>query len=180
MFFLNNSLKYNISSQIQIKYTQEKDLYIFCNNTKKIEIIKNLKKNNFQVFLNSKILIIHANDQCFNFLKIKFKQLLLKVLKKPYKKILFLKGTGFHAKVENSFLKLELGFSHEVHIIIPEYIKIHIIKSKKILCSSLFKNELSQFIATIRLSKKPDVYKNKGFLFLNENVLQKEGKKNKK
>jgi ribosomal protein L6P/L9E len=188
MYFLKKpTIVYNIPENIKITYIKKKYFYISTQITNNIKILYYFKNNDFQIYTNSKILIIQPlfhtkkkNIQLCGLYSIKLRQFSQQVLKKVFKKILFLKGIGFKAKVDGVFLQLKLGFSHEVILTIPKYIKVHVLKANKIMCVGSDKDQLSQFISTIRLSKKKDPYKGKGIFFLNENVLQKEGKKNKK
>jgi large subunit ribosomal protein L6 len=71
-------------------------------------------------------------------------------------------GVGFRVEsIENSFIKLKLGFSHFVFVKIPPYILVL----------------LKEFCSKICFFRVPDVYKGKGILYKNQQLTLKEGKK---
>lgn len=189
MYFLNQpSLTFLIPTNIKITYTLKNDFYVSSIKTNNFKNLFNLKNKMFLIYVNSKYVVIQPttftkkkNIQLCGLYNTLLKQSFQQILNNiEFKKVLFLKGIGFKATVENLVLILKLGYSHDVKILIPNDVQTRVVKSNKILCSSTDKNKLSGFIATIRRVKKPDPYKGKGIFFFNENVLQKEGKKNKK
>ena len=98
-----------------------------------------------------------------------------------YKRQIYLKGVGYKFQVNNDYLILTLGFSHDILVKIPKQIKIQIIKKSTTLILSSFDDQyLTQFISCIRKFKKPEVYKGKGILYKEEIIKLKEGKKKKK
>jgi large subunit ribosomal protein L6 len=88
-------------------------------------------------------------------------------------------GVGYKAVIKNekNVLALRLGFSHQIFIKIPVFLKVYCIKSTKIAIFGNNKQEVSQMAAIIRAYKTPEPYKGKGILYQNEKVNQKEGKK---
>ena len=72
---------------------------------------------------------------------------------------------------------MKLGLSHDVIFRIPEGIKAVCPKPDQIVLFGIKKDFLHKVAASIRLLRKPDVYKGKGILFDNENLRLKEGKK---
>ena len=107
-------------------------------------------------------------------IKIKIKGVL-----QGFKMTLFLKGIGFKSFINNNDLILKLGFSHNIIIPIPTNIKI-LNQSNKLIFNGIDYIFLNQFVHYVKNYKKPEPYKGKGLLFKNENILKKEGKKNKK
>jgi large subunit ribosomal protein L6 len=98
-----------------------------------------------------------------------------------FKIILQLKGLGYKAFLEkDDYLLLKVGFSHPLNIKIPLGITILIKKSTSIILFSNNWQLLTQFAHTIQNCKPPEPYKGKGILFKNEQILRKEGKRNKK
>lgn len=99
------------------------------------------------------------------------------------KRILYL--TDNHPSLKNKFLKLKIGFSHEViypiRIINQKHIKVSSIegRTKGILINikSNDKYELNQMIIEIRSFRYPETYKNKGIYFNKEIVKLKKGKR---
>ncbi len=92
-------------------------------------------------------------------------------------KELEIRGVGFRAEVQGKTLKLNLGFSHDVNYPIPEGIDIKCEKPTSILISGIDKQKIGQIAAEIRSYRKPEPYKGKGVRYVDEYVLQKEGKK---
>lgn len=189
MYFLNQAaLTFLIPKNIKISYTKEKNFYISSTKTSNFKNLQNFKDKTFCIYANSNFVVIQPssftkkkNTQLCGLYNTLLKQTSQQILNNvEFKKVLFLKGIGFKAVVDKFVLVLKLGFSHDLKLLIPDDIRVRVLKSNKVVCSSTDKNKLSGFISTIRLSKKRDPFKGKGVFFLNENVLQKEGKKNKK
>lgn len=87
-------------------------------------------------------------------------------------------GVGFRVEsIENSFVKLKLGFSHFVFVKIPPHIEVFSPQKTTLILKSLDEQMLKEFCSTIRLFKIPDVYKGKGILYKNQQLTLKEGKK---
>jgi len=95
---------------------------------------------------------------------------------KLFEKELIIEGVGFKAEVQGSELVLNIGFSHQVKITIPEGINCTVEKSK-IQISGISKEVVGQFAAEVRSKKKPEPYKGKGIRYSDEIVRRKEGKK---
>jgi large subunit ribosomal protein L6 len=103
----------------------------------------------------------------------------VKLLDKPYKKKLILKGLGFKASLSTDlhFLELKLGYSHSIKIKIPlEYLSVKIDKSTLTIEGS-DPVKVGNFTTHIRNLKYPDSYKGKGFWYKNEIITLKEVKK---
>ncbi len=95
---------------------------------------------------------------------------------KGFEKRLEIQGVGFKVSIEGDKLKLELGFSHQPEIEIPESLAVKVEKNI-IIVSGPSKEKVGQFSANIRKLKPPEPYKGKGIRYLGENVRRKEGKK---
>lgn len=95
---------------------------------------------------------------------------------KPYEKELLLEGVGFKSEVKGKELVLALGFSHPVHVPIPEGLSVKAEKNV-ITISGIDKELVGRFSAEVRALKKPEPYKGKGFRYRNEVIRRKEGKK---
>jgi large subunit ribosomal protein L6 len=94
----------------------------------------------------------------------------------PYTKKLILEGVGFKSEVSGGKLKLALGFSHPVHVDIPEGLTVTAEKNL-ITISGSDKEVVGQFAASVRALKKPEPYKGKGFRYDGEIIRRKQGKK---
>jgi len=108
------------------------------------------------------------------------KQTFLEVSLIVFKK-LRLVGIGYKVFIEkfvnNQFLILKLGYSHNIYFKIPNNIKIECLKSDKIFISGFSYTEVTQVASTLKAYKFPEIYKGKGILYENEKLLLKEGKK---
>lgn len=95
---------------------------------------------------------------------------------KGYEKKLILEGVGFKSEVSGNKLNLALGFSHPVHIEIPEGLKVTAEKNV-ITVSGIDKELVGSWTAAVRANKKAEPYKGKGFRYEGEVVRRKQGKK---
>lgn len=91
-------------------------------------------------------------------------------------------GVGFRADfasvfLEKAVLTLKLGFSHLVYVKVPLNLGLNSMTKTKICIHGNNYAEVSTFSAMIRSKKKPEPYKGKGFLYENEVINLKEGKK---
>ena len=97
-----------------------------------------------------------------------------------FKITLLLNGVGYRAAVQGKKIVLNLGYSHQVELEIPETISIEIVKNTTIIIKGCDKQELGLFAAKIRSWRPPEPYKGKGIRYENENVKRKAGKSGKK
>ena len=81
------------------------------------------------------------------------------------------------AAVQGKELVLQIGFSHEVKVAIPEGIAIKAEKPTVISISGADRQRVGQIAAEIRSLKKPEPYKGKGIKYQGEKIRRKEGKK---
>lgn len=86
-------------------------------------------------------------------------------------------GVGYRAAVQGKTLNLQLGFSHDVNLEIPEGISVKVEKNTELEVSGPNKGQLGQFCAEIRKLRPPEPYKGKGVRYQGEQILRKEGKK---
>lgn len=176
IFYIDKIIK--IPKQIKI-YIKNQDIY-FQGRLGKLSLtfIKDnlifLKKNKLLISIHlqkNKKSILHLYNKL---IKIKIKGVL-----QGFKINLILKGIGFKAFIENNFLILKVGFSHNIKILIPQNIKI-LNQSNNLIFNSIDYIFLTQFVHYVKNFKKIEPYKGKGLLLKNEKILRKEGKKSKK
>ena len=96
---------------------------------------------------------------------------------KGFTKELEIVGVGFRAEVKGNYLRMELGYSHDIYYPIPEGITITCEKPTSIKVSGASKQQVGQVAAEIRQQKAPEPYKGKGIKYVDETILRKEGKK---
>jgi len=86
------------------------------------------------------------------------------------------KGTGYRASVNGETLTLNMGYSHEIDIVIPEG-NVITVKKNVILISGIDKEKVGGLAAKIRDVRPPEVYKGKGIKYKEELIRRKAGKK---
>jgi len=89
-------------------------------------------------------------------------------------------GVGYRGIVQAKQLVLNLGYSHQVIMQIPEGISVEVIKNTKLELKGCNKEELGLFATKIRSWRPPEPYKGKGILYEGERVVRKAGKSGKK
>ena len=94
-----------------------------------------------------------------------------------YTKVLEITGVGYRAQAQGKKLKLQLGFSHDVDIDVPEGLEVKTPDQTTIEISGIDKQQVGQFAAEVRRWRKPEPYKGKGIRYRGEFIFRKEGKK---
>lgn len=102
---------------------------------------------------------------------------MVKGVSEGFKKVLDIEGVGFKAAVQGKVLVLNIGFSHEVRVDIPEGITIKAEKPTQLSITGIDSQRVGQIAAEIRAMKKPEPYKGKGIRYAGEVIQRKEGKK---
>lgn len=90
-----------------------------------------------------------------------------------------LQGVGYRAAVQGKVLVLNLGYSHQVNIDIPDEISVEVVQNTKLNLKGCDKAELGLFAANIRSWRPPEPYKGKGIIYEGEIVKRKAGKSGK-
>jgi large subunit ribosomal protein L6 len=90
-------------------------------------------------------------------------------------------GVGYRAEVKGQVLELSLGYSHDIHFLLPKEIKASAEVAKKganpvLTMTSHDKQLLGTVAAKIRSLRKPEPYKGKGIKFVGEQLRRKAGK----
>lgn len=94
-----------------------------------------------------------------------------------FTKVLVIKGVGYRANAQGRTLKLQLGYSHDVDLAVPEGVEVKTPDQTTIEVSGIDKQAVGQFAAEIRRWRKPEPYKGKGIAYRGEFIFRKEGKK---
>jgi len=94
-----------------------------------------------------------------------------------FTKKLLISGVGYRAAAQGRNLKLQLGYSHDVNIDVPEGIEVKTPDNTTIEISGSDKQMVGQLAAEIRQWRKPEPYKGKGIKYDGEFIFRKEGKK---
>lgn len=90
-------------------------------------------------------------------------------------------GVGFRVNVVGQLLELSLGYSHEIHVMLPKEVKAEAEAVKKganpiLVLKCIDKQLIGQVAAKIRSLRKPEPYKGKGIKFVGEQLRRKAGK----
>ena len=97
-----------------------------------------------------------------------------------YKQQLELVGVGHRATSTGQVLELALGYSHAIHMLLPNEIKVEAVTDRKsnpiITLECADKQLLGQVGAKLRSFRAPEPYKGKGIRFVGEVVRRKAGK----
>ncbi|MDR6787391.1 large subunit ribosomal protein L6 [Sphingomonas sp. BE138] len=94
-----------------------------------------------------------------------------------FSKKLLITGVGYRAAAQGKTLKLQLGYSHDVNIDVPEGIEVKTPDATTVEISGADKQKVGQLAAEIRRWRKPEPYKGKGIKYAGEFIFRKEGKK---
>ena len=86
-------------------------------------------------------------------------------------------GVGYRAALDGKILNLQLGFSHDIKVAIPDDITVKCETPTQISLHGRNKQRVGQLAAEIRSFRKPEPYKGKGVRYADERILRKEGKK---
>ncbi len=94
-----------------------------------------------------------------------------------FSKTLEITGVGYRAQAQGKKLKLQLGYSHDVDLDVPEGLEVKTPDQTTVIVSGIDKQAVGEFAANIRKWRKPEPYKGKGIKYQGEYVFRKEGKK---
>ena len=93
-----------------------------------------------------------------------------------YKKELDVNGVGYRVAMQGKDLVLNIGYSHQVIMTLPEGISVECPTPNKIVISGPDKQKVGQFAAEVREKRPPEPYKGKGIKYADEHIRRKEGK----
>jgi large subunit ribosomal protein L6 len=97
-----------------------------------------------------------------------------------FKKEMELVGVGYKAVAQGNVLELNLGYSHNIYLQIPEEVKVNAETAKgknpTVTLESSDKQLIGEVAAKIRSLRKVEPYKGKGIRFVGEVIRRKAGK----
>lgn len=96
-------------------------------------------------------------------------------VKNQFERVLEFSGTGYRASINGNELTLNMGYSHEIKLNVPEGLKVSVVKNS-IVITGVEKDTVGQFAANIREIRPPEVYKGKGIKYKEEFIKRKAGK----
>ena len=94
-----------------------------------------------------------------------------------FTKVLEITGVGYRATAQGKSLRLQLGYSHDINVDVPEGIEIKTPDNTTVEVSGIDRQQVGQVAAEIRRWRKPEPYKGKGIKYRGEYIFRKEGKK---
>jgi large subunit ribosomal protein L6 len=94
-----------------------------------------------------------------------------------FTKTLEITGVGYRAAMQGKNLRLQLGYSHDVNIAVPEDLTVATPDPTTVVISGNDRQRVGQLAAEIRRWRKPEPYKGKGIKYRGEFIFRKEGKK---
>ncbi len=93
-----------------------------------------------------------------------------------FERRLIIEGIGYKAEVQGKELILNVGYSHPVHLEIPEGLTV-IVEKTNIIISGISKKDVGDFASVVRKQRKTNPYSMKGIRYSDEKVIKKSGKK---
>ena len=94
-----------------------------------------------------------------------------------FTKVLEISGVGYRAAAQGKNLRLQLGYSHDVNIAVPDDLEVKTPDPTTVEISGNDRQRVGQLAAEIRQWRKPEPYKGKGIKYRGEYIFRKEGKK---
>jgi large subunit ribosomal protein L6 len=90
-------------------------------------------------------------------------------------------GVGYRVSLQGQLLVFSLGYSHEIHLLLPDEVSAEVPEIRKgetpkLILRSCDKQLVGQVAAKIRSFRKPEPYKGKGIKFVGEQLRRKAGK----
>ena len=85
-------------------------------------------------------------------------------------------GVGYKAAVNGNKVDLNLGYSHPVHVEIPQGVSVTCPQATEIVITGADKAVVGQLAAVIRSKREPEPYKGKGVMYSDEHIIRKVGK----
>ena len=93
-----------------------------------------------------------------------------------FTKTLLITGVGYRAEVQGKILVMNLGYSTDIYVGIPEGLTVTTESAGKITVTGIDKQRVGEFAAQVRKLRKPEPYKGKGIRYENEQIRRKVGK----
>lgn len=94
----------------------------------------------------------------------------------PFERKLEIQGVGYGAQIKGKTIELTVGFANTIVLPIPASVTCKLPDSTHIQLSSVDKQAVGQFAASIRSVRPPEPYKGKGIRYEGERVRRKAGK----
>jgi large subunit ribosomal protein L6 len=93
-----------------------------------------------------------------------------------FTKTLVITGVGYRAELQGNLLVMNLGYSTEIYVGVPEDLKVTAEASGKVSVTGIDKQRVGEFAAQVRKLRLPEPYKGKGIRYEDEQIRRKVGK----
>jgi large subunit ribosomal protein L6 len=93
-----------------------------------------------------------------------------------FTRTLVITGVGYRAEVQGNILLMNLGYSQEIYVGIPDDLKVATDVGGKVVVSGIDKQRVGEFAAQVRKLRGPEPYKGKGIRYDDERIRRKVGK----
>jgi large subunit ribosomal protein L6 len=93
-----------------------------------------------------------------------------------FSRALIISGVGYRAEVQGNLLSMNLGYSNELFVGIPEGLLVSAEPNGKVVISGIDKQRVGEFASQIRKLRLPEPYKGKGIRYEDEQIRRKVGK----
>ncbi|GHV85951.1 50S ribosomal protein L6 [Spirochaetia bacterium] len=93
-----------------------------------------------------------------------------------FTKVLVITGVGYRAEVQGKLLVMNLGYSTDIFVGIPDGLTVTAEASGKVAVSGIDKQQVGEFAAQVRKLRPPEPYKGKGIRYEDEQIRRKVGK----
>ena len=101
---------------------------------------------------------------------------MVKGVSEGFTKTLVITGVGYRAEVKGKELVMNLGYSSDYIVIIPNGVSVTTTPDGKVTITGIDKQLVGEFSSQIRKLRKPEPYKGKGIRYDNEVIRRKVGK----
>lgn len=101
---------------------------------------------------------------------------MVKGVSEGFTKTLVITGVGYRAEVKGKELVMNLGYSSDYIVIIPNGVTVATTPDGKVTVTGIDKQLVGEFSSQIRKLRKPEPYKGKGIRYDNEVIRRKVGK----
>ena len=101
---------------------------------------------------------------------------MVKGVSEGFTKTLVITGVGYRAEVKGKELVMNLGYSSDYIVIIPNGVTVATTPDGKVTITGIDKQLVGEFSSQIRKLRKPEPYKGKGIRYENEVIRRKVGK----
>ena len=101
---------------------------------------------------------------------------MVKGVSEGFTKTLVVTGVGYRSDVKGKELVMNLGYSSDYIVLIPDGLKVVATPDGKLTVSGVDKQLVGEFCSQVRKLRKPEPYKGKGIRYDNEVIRRKVGK----